>query len=231
MTVERELAEIRVYFFGDSICFGQFVSPHLVWITRLSAALESDLAPRGLKVLVQNPSINGNTSRQGLERAPYDFQAHKPDFVFVQFGMNDCHYWDSDLGLPRVSPEAFRDNMIELIHRGFQHGAKQVFVPTNHPTTRDKIMLAKGRGPIYEDSNRLYAGLIREAATAAGATLVDTRAAFERTMANGHSLSDLVLPDGLHLGTKGHALYFEVIHPVISAAVHDYAKQDVRIAQ
>jgi len=225
VTVEREPQEVRVYVFGDSLCFGQYVSPHHVWVTLLSAALERDLAPHGLKVLVQNPSVNGNTTRQALERAPYDFQAHRPDFVFILFGLNDCNHWDTDLGHPRVSIEAFRDNMAELIRRAFQHGAGKVFVATNHPLLRTTVKLANGLGPTYEESNRRYAAVIHEAVQQEGATLIDTRAAFEATVADGRPLAELLLPDGLHLSEAGHELYFQLIYPIVACALLDYAAQ------
>lgn len=219
-----ENVETRVYIFGDSICFGQYVSPHLVWPSRLSAALEAEFAPLGQRILIQNPSINGNTTRQGLERVAFDVQSHKPHFLYIQFGMNDCHYWDTDLGLPRVSPEAFMCNLVELVKRGFQNGAQTVFLPTNHPTTRTQIKLVKGAGPTYEDSNRRYADLLREAAAKAGAVLIDTRRAFEKRMAAGATLSDFVLPDGLHLSPLGHEVYFHEIHPVIRQKIASRAK-------
>lgn len=229
MNEKRVPAEARLYIFGDSICFGQFVSPHRVWATRLAAALESDMAPHGLNVLVQNPSVNGNTSRQGLERAPYDFQIHKPDLVFIQFGMNDCNYWDTDLGLPRVSPDAFRVNMVEMARRAFQHGARQVFMPTNHPTLRTTERLVKGTVAPYEESNHRYAGILREAAAEAGATLIDTRAAFEAEIVKGTPLAQLVEPDGLHLNKAGHDIYFRLIHPAIRNALLAWTAADMRV--
>jgi len=84
---------IRIFFFGDSICFGQGVSPHFTWVTRLSRALDERLSSRA-DVLTQNPSVNGNTTRMALERMPYDVQSHAPDVLYIQFGLNDCNGWD-----------------------------------------------------------------------------------------------------------------------------------------
>ena len=84
---------IRIFFFGDSICFGQGVSPHFTWVTRLSRALDERFSSRA-DVLTQNPSVNGNTTRMALERMPYDVQSHAPDVLYIQFGLNDCNGWD-----------------------------------------------------------------------------------------------------------------------------------------
>ena len=63
---------MKMVFFGDSIGFGQFVSPSKVWVTRISETLhqESD------NLIVSNPSISGNTTRMVLSRMAYDVQAH-----------------------------------------------------------------------------------------------------------------------------------------------------------
>jgi lysophospholipase L1-like esterase len=57
---------VKFYLFGDSICFGQLVSHNLTWISSLSSRLSEILSPEK-DVLIQNASINGNTTRQALE--------------------------------------------------------------------------------------------------------------------------------------------------------------------
>ena len=42
---------------------------------------------------------------------PYDVQSHEVDVLVVGFGMNDCNYWMTDKGVPRVSQNAFRANL------------------------------------------------------------------------------------------------------------------------
>jgi lysophospholipase L1-like esterase len=212
-------SEISVYLFGDSICVGQHVSPHRIWGSLLSAALEADFGPKGHNIIVQIPARNGNTTVQALERVAFEVQSHKPDFLYIQFGMNDCNYWDTDLGLPRVSPESFRSNIEELVRRGYQHGAKKVFVPTNHPTTRTITKLAKGQGPTYEESNARYAAILREAAKKAGAQVIDTWGAFEKSVTQGALIENLLLPDGLHLSVLGHEVYFQTTYPMIREAI------------
>ena len=60
----------KIYLFGDSICFGQHVSLNNTWAHQLAIKLqELDLPDKN--IIVQNPSINGNTTRQALERLHY----------------------------------------------------------------------------------------------------------------------------------------------------------------
>ena len=206
---------MKVYFFGDSIFFGQYVSPHHGWVTKVSAGLESYFREKhNTQVMVQNPSISGNTTRDALQRMAYDVQAHKPDFVIMQYGMNDCNYWQTDLGVPRVKLEGFEQNLIEMVDRVHALGAKAM-LQTNHPSSRTTT-----RFPLtnitYEDSNRIYNEATRRAAAKAGVPLNDMEKAAE-VYCRKHNIParDLVLDDLLHLSLEGHKLYAEACLPFI----------------
>ena len=212
----------RLYFFGDSICFGQYVSPHETWVTEISQILASKAESFGRGFCVQNPSINGNTTRMALERIGYDLVAHKPDYVWVQFGMNDCNYWASDCGLPRTTPESFEKNLIEIILRA-KLSAKHVWLGTNHPSVgKDKIF---DYAPMsYEDNNAAYAHIIRTIPDKLGMpawlSLVDTRRMIERQLQDSSvSMRDLLLEDGIHLSLDGHRLYARMVMPYIADVI------------
>lgn len=200
---------MRFYFFGDSICFGQFVSPHRIWVNQVATRLEK-LHP-GL--VVQNPSVNGRTTRQALEDMPYQVQAHHPDVVYIQFGMNDCNHWVSDNGTTRVSLPSFEANLTEIILRAKLAGASQVFLATNHPTPRvvpyDNV---PGVTISYQDSNASFNAAIRQVAEAQDAVLMDNEAHWlSRNLNVPASLQKLVLPDGIHLSESGHAVYADFV--------------------
>jgi lysophospholipase L1-like esterase len=213
---------VRVFFFGDSICFGQGVSLHKGWVARISAELSQLESADGRPVVVVNASVNGDTSRQALLRMPYDVQSHGTDVVLVQFGMNDCNYWESDRGHARVSLPAFRADLAEIAARAMTFGAKRVLLNTNHPTTRTDDPMVPG-GPTYEQSNRRYNEAIRSVVAElddARVVLNDVEAAFlEETGERHEDLGPLLLHDGLHLSERGHDLYFEVVAPAVRAAV------------
>src|SRR6267378_1663214 len=126
--------KINLAFFGDSICFGQGISIHKGWVPRISQKLETLGQSSGVEISVLNSSVNENTTRMALERMPYDIQSHPIDILFVQFGMNDCNYWLTDKGVPRVSPMAFEANLLEIIDRAQAIHVKKIFLSTNHPT-------------------------------------------------------------------------------------------------
>jgi len=208
---------LRVVFFGDSICVGQGVSIHRGWVARLASRLDELSRRLGRKVLVVNASVNGNTTRQALERMPYDVQSHGVDLLLVQFGLNDCNYWRTDGGLPRVSLGGFRANLDEIVTRGRHFGARSVLLNTNHPTSRDRDPIPKCDFT-YEASNRAYNAVIRELALAReGAVILndverEVGAVCERGEAR---LEDLLLDDGLHLSERGHDIYYRLVAPVV----------------
>lgn len=215
---------IRVTFFGDSICVGQGVSIYRGWVTRIARDLDELSQMIGRETLVTNASVNGRTTRQALEDMPYSVQSAGVDLLIVQFGLNDCNYWASDKGVPRVSGPAFAANLAEIMARGCTFGAKKIFLNTNHPTIRGKDILP-GTSITYENSNAEYNCIIRNLAKKAGSEVVfhDIEAIFNKRVQNGIDLATLLLKDGLHLSTAGHEIYYETMAPAVIRAVQEFA--------
>lgn len=222
---DREL--IRLVVFGDSICFGQYVSQNLCWVTKVGQRLD-DLRrqdPSFPRVRLQNPSVNGSTTRGALERMPFDVQAHGVDAMYVQFGLNDCNHWQTDNGLPRVSPAAFRANLEEIIERARKAGARCVVVGTNHPSGRDKVDLMQ-TGSTFEAWNCRYNELIRQvvAGYRDDVVLHDVHALWSsRGVGRGEARDALLLDDGIHLSERGHELYYSTAVDLLVEAVRQAA--------
>lgn len=216
---------MRVLFFGDSICVGEYVSPHLIWTTQIAARLE-EAFPRS-DVLVINSSLNGNTTRQALERMAFDVQRYAPDMLIVQFGINDCHFWDSDKGVPRVQKLTFEANLHEIIVRGRNFGARKVILHTNHPTSKHIAFLNVNHGP----GNAAYNEIIRRVASTDGRVeLLDLEKVFQVRVEAGEALDKLLMPDGIHLSLAGHQLYYENVCPVVERSVRELLKETERQA-
>jgi lysophospholipase L1-like esterase len=205
----------KVYLFGDSICFGQLVSGHKTWANALARSLE-DLKTSNVDFLVQNAGVNGNTTRLALERLYHDVLSHRPNYVIVQFGMNDCNFWASDGTSPRVSQAAFKANLIEIVEKCFSLGIQHCFINTNHPSQKGSF--AHTDLTTYDKSNALYNKLIREAYWQLHndkhkVTLIDIEKIwFEFLEAETNiELKNLLLPDGVHLSEMGHRLYEETV--------------------
>ena len=141
----------RITFFGDSIFAGQGVSIYRGWVTQIAQFVDEYGAATGQDLLVTNSSINGRTTRQALEDMPYSVQSHGVDILVVQLGLNDCNYWATDNGLPRVSIGAFVENLKEFCA---ERSLQKILVNNNHPTSR--LQKYFGTKLTYEDSNRAY---------------------------------------------------------------------------
>ena len=230
MPREQTEKPLRVTFFGDSICVGQGVSIHAGWVTRLAQQLDQIAIAHGRRIVVTNASSNGSTTRQALERMPYEVQSQGMDVLIVQFGLNDCNYWLTDGGMPRVSPGAFAANMKEIVMRGRRFGARYVFLNNNHPTTRDQDILPS-TSITYEQSNRYYNQIIRDIASEmpGSATLTDIESIFDDfTGLERERLKPLLLDDGLHLSLKGHDLYVRAVTDKIGSCVEECTMVDRR---
>lgn len=207
---------ISLYLLGDSICFGQLVGSHKTWASQLCQDFES-LNSHDFNFLVQNAGVNGNTTRLALERLHYDVLTHKPNFVLIQFGMNDCNYWYSDFGYPRVSRGAFVENLIEISEKCLASGASGIFLATNHFSKKGFIDVGKKKFS-YDESNKEYNVLIRKAYLSLyhnkrPVKLLDNEKFWAEKVDCNKDLivNDLLLSDGIHLSEMGHNLYSEYI--------------------
>lgn len=217
--VQNMKKTIKIVFFGDSICFGQGIAIHKGWVPTISQNLDKFAHQKKCKIIVANAGVNGNTTRLALERMPYDIQRHHFDIIIIQFGMNDCNYWKTDKGMPRVSKMAFESNLHEIIDRSFTFGTKKVLLNTNHPTTKFKKM--SNLFIAYQKSNSEYNKIIRKVAKYRKDVELND---IEKNMINYLNknklpVSKILLSDKLHLSELGHIIYFNITYPKIKNAV------------
>jgi len=212
---------LKILFFGDSICVGQGISIHQGWVAKIAADFSTTGLPTSQEILVINSSINGRTTRQALEDMPYHVQGQRPDILVIQFGLNDCNHWATDRGLPRVSPEAFKANLQEIVQRGKHFGARHILINNNHPTVSIKESTPLDHQS-FEDSNQIYNAVTRNLANESPDDIhfQDVERHFHELIKNGAKMSEFLLKDGLHLGVAGHQIYFDLIHPIIQDAVN-----------
>lgn len=216
----------KLYLFGDSICFGQLVNAHKTWAVNLSHDLNK-LISLGDPFIVQNAGVNGNTTRQALLRMHYDVISHRPDFLMIQFGMNDCNYWADDIDLPRVSKKSFKANLEEIVDRGISVGVRHFFLNTNHPSTKGRIPHDKSFS--YDKSNTDYNQVIRDAhqemvKSSKPVTLIDMEEVFDSLIISSQSivLKDLLLEDGIHLSENGHEVYIRFLIPIVIDKIKNF---------
>lgn len=152
---------------------------------------------------------------------PYEIQSHGYDILIIQFGMNDCNYWHTDGGLPRVSKMAFEANLNEIIDRGLQFGAKKTFLNTNHPTPRTEKFVHASIS--YQESNIEYNQIIRRVGNyRKNIILNDVETYIVEYLEKDNLMVDkVVLSDRLHLSELGHQIYFDFIYPRLQREIMD----------
>lgn len=195
-----------VTFLGDSITRGQFVQPRLRWVN----GLRRHWGARGFAVEVRNVARNGETTRMALSRL--DGVLPGTDVLVVQYGLNDANCWESDLGVPRVTPASYRANLKEIVYRACSREITNIFLVTNHlpvMETRPGVLRLPDRStrrlPPYRQRVLEYNGIVRSTATDLRVELIDV----ERSL--GPHDGSLMLPDGIHLNPEGHKRYHQVV--------------------
>jgi lysophospholipase L1-like esterase len=216
MSLSNDPVLVTLVHMGDSITFGQYLDPKLRWTSLIADKFDAMFRAESVHVRSLNCGISGETTRMGLERFPKDVQSHRPDVLTLQFGLNDCNCWLTDGGAPRVSPNAYRANLVEMIDRARRFGARHIILANNHRTLRRKPMIS---GEPLEDANARYSEILRSVATECKTTFCDVRAAFEPLSDVELDDSLLPYPDLLHLSAKGNALYCSAIYPLVHEAV------------
>ena len=192
---------------------------HETWSHNLSIFIDKISKNR---LITQNCSVNGNTTRQALERFNNDVGSKKPLFVLIQFGMNDCNYWDTDHGQPRVSELAFKYNLKEIINKSFASGVKTIFLGTNHPSLKKNFNTRPDLS--HYQVNERYNNIIREVEREnknINLVLIDNEKRINNEIkTNNNSLSDYLLNDGIHLSKMGHSVYFDNVSKIIKSIIN-----------
>ena len=188
----------KLFFFGDSISFGHMVSVHKTWCALISQKFEH-------RYICNNPSKNGNTTKDALNRITHDLENHRPDIVMVQFGLNDANFWKTDNGMPRITKNLYKANLNEIISRLKNiSNTKKITISTNHLPTKTIDFLDEN---IYRSNVASYNNIVREVADENKILLIDHEKMWQ-TLPN---TSSLLLDDGVHLSVAGHKFYYETI--------------------
>lgn len=178
----------HIIVFGDSISNGQHLSVHKGWVHLMAEVL-------GDRAVVENRSVNGNTTRMALERMPHDVLQDPPDILIIQFGQNDANRWETDNGVRRVGTEAFIGNLKDILYRAQVFNVLPMLL-TNPPVLKESLFLPR--------DNHEYNIQIREVAGQHSVPLVDIEILFQMT-------KGLMLDDGIHPNEAGHRVYARAV--------------------
>jgi len=219
---------IRIVALGDSTTeAGWEGNATSVYPERLEAALEA----RGIEVEMINAGISNTTSKQAVERLDSDVRRFDPDYVIIQFGINDS-WIDASLGKtePRLTLDEYAGHLTTIIATLRADGAKPILMTAN-PMRWSALYGDELRDPAlgfdFDDPrgiNRLldvYSERVRKIAREQDVPLVDVSKRFEAyDHTPGQSISDILLPnDDIHPSDAGHALIAEWLTEILMADI------------
>jgi len=223
---DRGKAAIRIVALGDSTTEAEWEgNAESVYPERLEAMLEA----RGIEVEMINAGIGNTTSRQAVERLDSDVRRFNPDYVIIQFGINDS-WIDASLGRtePRLTLDEYAGYLKTIVATMRADGAKPILMTAN-PMRWSELYGDELKDPAlgfdFDDPrgiNRLlddYSERVREIAREENVPLVDVSERFEAyDRIPGQSISDILLPnDAIHPNDAGHALIAEWLTEVLMA--------------
>jgi lysophospholipase L1-like esterase len=179
--------------------------------------LREELAPAE----VLNAGVPGNTSADLLKRLARDVLAHQPQVVLIQVGINDSaiDVWRNPPAThPRVPPDAFRANLLQIIASIRSTGARILLVAPNPLLWTPTLKNVYGKTP-YDPSDpdgmdrplEAYRTLLREIAQSEKIPLLDASAAFREEARRTHQKLEAFVPDGMHPGDAGHRVLASLI--------------------
>jgi len=184
------------------VCFGDSITANEnYYIKHVRKALGTN------GVTVVNAGLSGDKTPMALARIR-DVAAEKPDAVMMFFGANDSvvgkEHWSNE---PKVSKEAYRDNMIWMVHYLREAGVKKFSIVAPTGRCEGEALLE------YGFSCPPYAEMARVVARQCDAVLVPLDVVFMlEQKKNPESPRGLDLTrDGVHFSEKGSLLAAETM--------------------
>ena len=191
---------IRYLALGDSFTCGTGSSPDLSFPSQLKRIL----AKRGVDVRLENVSVNGYSTQQVIDRELEALPRFKPDTVTLAIGANDLVRGDD--------PRAYRENLKVIFKAIAKAGAKHTIVLPQPDWSQSPVAAGIGEPAELRVRIEAYNAILKEEATAAGATYLDLFPQFVE-----QARQRLISPDGLHPSSKAYAAWAESLAGIFLA--------------
>ena len=139
--IVKHIKDATVVAFGDNVTYGEnFPAGNKLWVDLLKERFNLDLT---------NAGINGNTSAQGLERLKKDVLDKNPDFVIINFGLNDHYFVEKNK--ENVPLDKFKSNLEAMVKQVKEKKAVPILVSPNKVIEGNK-----GNGNMGGNANYYY---------------------------------------------------------------------------
>lgn len=193
---------------GDSITKG--VRGGVTADETFSAVLAAELKSQGLNVTVVNRGIGGEKTDQALARLMAELNEHKPDYVLLMYGTNDCHV-DQGGSQSRLSLAEFRGNLRKLVDRIRAAGCEPILMTEPRYAAKSP---ANGLGEHGNVRLEQYVAVAREVAMERQTPFVDHFAGWAAAEKTGTDLAGWTT-DGYHPNPVGHRDLAGRILPIV----------------
>ncbi|MGD9719867.1 MAG: SGNH/GDSL hydrolase family protein [Pirellulales bacterium] len=209
-----QASPLSIVTFGDSTTAPRALpdgSPLATYSDLLRQELPSLL---GRPVSVHNAGVGGNTTVHAVARLQQDVLSHDPDFVIVQFGVNDAFVVNGS-STPQLPMSAYVANMQTIVDGIRSIGAEPILMspaPLSYLVWFTAWEYAPYHDRIHENAlNQQYAAALSMLAKQYSVTYVDAAAAYYAYWGGEASrLEDLHL-DYVHPNAAGHRLEADLL--------------------
>ncbi len=199
------------------VAFGNSTTAYRRTITAVySQRLPEFFQKRNIPVHVFNEGIGGShTGRitdnsrfsipHALDRFDTAVLARNPDFVTINFGINDSWVDTGDPDDPsRIPLEDYRKNLLYMVNRLKMNNISVIMMTPN--------VLGKNRDVWRKERTEKYVKVVRKIAGKERLTLIDQWKIMPRMAAKeGKEVDVFLLPDGMHPNDSWHQIQAEII--------------------
>ena len=186
-----------------------------------SVRLQEKLLAAGIDAEVINAGVRGSHTgsirdndfakvRHGMDRFESEVLAIRPDWLIINFGLNDAYQDEGIHGKPRIPLVKYRENLEYFIKKIKDQGG-DVILLTPNPL-----------GSTYEQFRKSqvekYANCVRVIAREQNVALVDSWELFSRHASATHVAGDIdfLYLDGIHPNDRGHELIAEALYRLLA---------------
>ena len=212
----REPPMHEVIDIGKMILFGDSTTVMRDGLEVYSQVLKEELSDNNIEAEIVNAGVGGNSTLDARKRFGNDVISEKPDFVVIQFGINDSmvDVWkDIPAKAPRVSIQIYEKNLTYFVATLKRYDIPVVLMSPNPLRSTDKLKTLYGKAPYdIEDVSGLsliledYAKIVRKIAVSQKVPFIDVYAAFENYGKVAYQSVDDLLIDGIHPNNTGHRI-------------------------
>lgn len=225
---------MKIAFLGDSITEGYFEiieksdggfegvkDAASAYVSIIERRLKERFSQEEIEII--NAGVNGNTSKDGLERLEKDVIEKNPDIALVCFGLNDAG---------QTTPEDFKNNLSEIFRRLKDSEIKTVFITPNMTNTsaqdfNNEILrtIAKNCAERQTDGTMdLYMETARNCADDYEIALCDAYSVWKKLYEYGVDTNELLSNRINHPTRAMHRLFADLAEPVLIRMIRELSE-------